>query len=176
MFTPLSGGMVYNPPYFPKEMVHTTAFLCSVTSASDERPIEEGCHGGGTAENLSDSPLCAMSSGAHATDLQGLSCAHKVSCDSPGEFGKLSSASNRSAGPTLGVHSAWACHAALSSVHDSGLHSSELAVRLANEYGMPCRTRSCSRWLMMRLKMACAPGAVRPNCSSTTGVMPLSSA
>ena len=115
-----------------------------------------------------------MSSGAHTSDLQGLSCAHKVSCDSPGEFGKLSSASIRSAGPTLGVHSAWACHAALSSVHDSGLHSSELAVRLANEYGIPCRTRSCNRWLMMRLKMAWAPGAVRPNCSSTTGVMPRS--
>ena len=101
-----------------------------------------------------------------------LSCAHNVSCDSPGEFGKLSSASNKSAWPTLGVHSAWACQAARSSVHDSGLHSSELAVRLANEYVMPCRTRSCSLWLMMRLKMAWAPGAVLPNCSSTTGVMP----
>ena len=90
-----------------------------------------------------------------------LSCAHIVSCDSPGEFGKLSSASNRSAGPTLGVHSAWACQAARSSVQDNGLHSSELAVRLAKEYGKPCRTRSCSLWLMMRLKMAWAPGAVR---------------
>ena len=107
--------------------------------------IQKGTGGRGRdrkCHKLSDSPLCAMSSGAHASSLQGLSCAHKVSCDSPGEFGKLSSALNRSAGPTLGVHSAWACQAARSSVHDSGLHSSELAVRLANEYGINCRKLS----------------------------------
>ena len=35
--------------------------------------------------------------------------------------------------------------------------SSELATRLAYENAMPCRTRICKRWWMMRLKMACAP-------------------
>ena len=60
-----------------------------------------------------------------------------------------------SALPTLGVHSAWACQAARSSVQDSGPHSSELAVRLANENVIPCRTRSCSLWLMMRLTAKC---------------------
>ena len=101
------------------------------------------------------------------------SCAH---CVSPGEFGKLQGGFPKSAGPIRGAHSAWACHAARSSVQDIGPHSSELAVRLANEKRMPCRTRMWSLWLIILLKMAWAPGAVLPNCSRTSGVIPLSRA
>ena len=104
------------------------------------------------------------------------SCAHAAHWDYPGEFGRLWKVSPKSAGPIRGAHSACACHAALSSVHEIGPHSSELAVRFANEKGVPCRTRSWSLWLMILLKMAWAPGAVLPNCSNTTGVMPLSRA
>ena len=94
----------------------------------------------------------------------------------PGGVGRLQSWLPKSAGPIRGAHSARACHAARSRMHDIGPHSSELAVRFASEKGVPCRTRNCSLWLTSRLKMAWAPGAVLPNCSSTTGVMPLSKA
>ena len=64
------------------------------------------------------------------------SCAHAAHCDSPGEFGRLWKVSPKSAGPIRGAHSACACHAALSSVHEIGPHSSELAVRFAKEKGV----------------------------------------
>ena len=60
------------------------------------------------------------------------SCAH---CVSPGEFGRLQSGLPKSAGPIRGAHSAWACHATRSRMHNIGPHSSELAVRFANEKG-----------------------------------------
>ena len=105
------------------------------------------------------------------------SCAHASHCDSPGEFGKLSKVCPKSAGPTRGAQSACACHAALNSVQqDMGPQSSELVVLLAKEKGVPRRTRSWILWLIIRLKVAWAPGAVLPNCSNTTGVIPLSKA
>ena len=59
----------------------------------------------------------------------------------------------------LGRHSANDCHAALSRMHDSGAHSSELAWRLAVEYAqVPCLTRVCVRWCSSLWKSACAPG------------------
>ena len=124
---------------------------------------------------LSCTPLCEMSMQALRRPTRH-SRAHASHCDSPGEFGKLSKVFPKSAGPIRGAHSACACHAALSNVQDMGPHSSELAVLFAKEKGVPCRTRSWSLWLMIRLKMAWAPGAVLPNCSNTTGVMPLSKA
>ena len=109
-------------------------------------------------------------------NLPGTHALMPLTGSSPGEFGKLSKVGPKSAGPTRGAHSACACHAARNNVQDMGPHSSELAVLLAKEKGVPCRTRSWSLWLIIRLKMAWAPGAVLPNCSNTTGVMPLSKA
>ena len=44
----LSGPMVYTLfPCFPRKMVYTISFFCSVTSGSGDRPRKEGCHGGG---------------------------------------------------------------------------------------------------------------------------------
>ena len=77
----------------------------------------------------------------------------RAHCDSPGEFGMLQGVSPKSAGPSLGAHSACACQAARSSVQESRPHSSELAVRFAKEKGIPCRTRIWSQWWMIRLKM-----------------------
>ena len=54
----------------------------------------------------------------------------------PGELGKLGGVSTRSAGPILGEHSAWACQAALSSVHESGPHSSEKICRKVSHDGL----------------------------------------
>ena len=59
----------------------------------------------------------------------------------PGESGM----SPRSAGQILGVHSAWACQAALSSVQEIEPNSSELPTRLTWEKGNPCRTKSWRR-------------------------------
>ena len=81
---------------------------------------------------LSCTPLCATSVRARRPPARLLrrSSAHWLS---PGEFGKLSAAMPKSAGPTLGVHSACACHAARIRVQEIGPHSSELAVLLAKE-------------------------------------------
>ena len=74
----------------------------------------------------------------------------------------------------FGRHSTSDCHAARSSMHERGAHSSELAWRLATEYAhVPCLTRVCVRWCNSLWNMACAPGAVRPCCSRTTGTIPL---
>ena len=124
---------------------------------------------------LSSTPLCAQCHDALKPPTNH-SCAHAAQCDSPEEFGKLGGVSPKSAWPIRGARSACACQAARSSVHEVGPHSSELAVRFAKEKGMPCRTRICNLWLIMRLKMAWAPGAVQPNCSKTTGVIPPSKA
>ena len=77
---------------------------------------------------LSSQPLCATS-GEALRPSTSYSCAHAIHCDSPGKLGKLSGVSPTSAWPIRGAHSAWACQAARSSVHESGPHSSELAVR-----------------------------------------------
>ena len=46
--TLLSGPMVYAlSPCFPRKMVYTIAFFCSVTLGLGDRPRKEGCHGGG---------------------------------------------------------------------------------------------------------------------------------
>ena len=48
VYTLLSGPMVYTLfPCFPRKMVYTIAFFCSVTSGSGDRPRKEGSHGGG---------------------------------------------------------------------------------------------------------------------------------
>ena len=48
MKTVFSGPMVYTLfPCFPRKMVYTIAFFCSVTSGSGDRLEKEGCHGGG---------------------------------------------------------------------------------------------------------------------------------
>ena len=95
--------------------------------------------------SLSCTPLCAQCHGALKLPTS-QSCAHATHCDSPGEVGKLQGVSPRSARPFRGAHSACACQAARSSVHEIGHHSSELAVRFAKEKGMPCRTRICTLW------------------------------
>ena len=70
------------------------------------------------------------------------SCVHVAHWDSPGECGKLQGVSPKSAWPMRGAHSAWACQAARSRVQEIGPQSSELAVLLAKEKGMPCRKMS----------------------------------
>ena len=92
---------------------------------------------------LSSTPLCAQCHDA----LKPPTSTHALmllNCDSPREFGKLWGVSPKSAWPIRGVHSACACQAAWSSVHEIGPHSSEQAVRFAKEKGMPCRTRICN--------------------------------
>ena len=124
---------------------------------------------------LSCTPLCAQCHRALKLPTSH-SCAHACHCDSSMEPGKLQGVFHKSVSPSRGAHSAWACQAARSSVQEMGPHSSELAVRFANEKGIPCRTRTWSLWVMILLKMAWAPGVVLPYCSRTTGVIPLSRA
>ena len=58
VYTLLSGPMVYTLfPCFPKKMVYTIAFFCSVTSGSGNRPRKEGCHGGGGVYSFSQALL-----------------------------------------------------------------------------------------------------------------------
>ena len=46
VYTLLSRPMVYTLfPCFPRKMVYTIAFCCSVTSGSGDRPRKEGSHG-----------------------------------------------------------------------------------------------------------------------------------
>ena len=58
VYTLLSGPMVYTCfPCFPRKMVCTIAFFCSVTSGSGDRPKKEGCHGGGVYSYFPDNML-----------------------------------------------------------------------------------------------------------------------
>ena len=96
--------------------------------------------------HLSCTPLCAECHRALKLPTSH-SCAHAGHCDSPGELGRLQGVFHKSVSPIRGAHSAWACQAARSSVQEMGPHSSELAVRFANEKGLPCRTRIWSLWV-----------------------------
>ena len=87
------------------------------------------------SRRLSWTPLCEACLGA-LKPTTGYSCTHAILCGSPGELGllgKLLGVSPKSAWPIRGAHSAWACQAARSSVHEIGPHSSELAVLFAKE-------------------------------------------
>ena len=125
---------------------------------------------------LSSTPLCAQCHSAlkPASSLCATHATHSLIL--PGRGRQAHGSVQKIGRADLCEHSAWACQAARSSVHDMGPHSPELAILLEEENGTPCRTRSCTRWLMILLKMACAPGAVLPYCSSTTGVIPFSTA
>ena len=107
-------------------------------------PMPEGCSsraghmpgiwfallGGDVSQNcrkLSSQPLCE-----HVSERSGRKTSYsRISLQLPGESGRLGGFSPRSAGPILGVHSTWACHAALSRVLEMGPHSSELATLFA---------------------------------------------
>ena len=81
---------------------------------------------------LSCTPLCAQCHSALKLPTSH-SCVHACHCDSPGELVKLQGVFHKSVSPIRGAHFPWACQAARSSVQEMGPHSSELAVRFAND-------------------------------------------